>query len=115
MKNEIDHKWEALPPGARDRLLRGLADMCGLEREWEKVHELSMCHGCFWIRVRHTYGVTFLRDPVIQDNEPACEPKPHSPEFQTAIDAFEARHRCECGEVNLPTAKVCSRCGEARP
>ena len=89
-----DHQWEAYPEGAPDFLLRGLADMCGLEREEDGVREFSSCNECSWTRIRHTYGVIFVRDTVIQDKEPACEPGPEpSAEFQAAIDALKSTHQ----------------------
>ena len=113
MKHANDHRWGALPPEGSD-LLGHFAALCGLERKEDKIHELWVCGNCGWTKIRHTYGVDFISDKVAQNNEPACEPKPHSPEHQAAVDAFEARHSCECGEVNVPTAKVCSGCGKAR-
>ena len=73
MAGTADHEWECYAEPLSHRVIDELRDLLGLDAVEGHINEICVCYHCQWIRLRDTYGTSYMRARVLAADEPPCD------------------------------------------
>ncbi len=74
MSGTNGHRWKGHPHPLPDVVVKELSHLLYLDEVGSHINEVWTCAQCKWIKVRDTYGCSYLRGRLHSDDEPPCDP-----------------------------------------